>query len=717
MFKALAAACHAIVNMSSLYRLLPILFLLPACAGRESAPQSFQNAPVILISIDTLRADHLPLYGYKSVETPNIDALAKDGVVFDNAWSQCPMTLPSHVSMLTGLLPTTHGVRNNLGFRYEASKHPALPQALQKHGYATGGIVSSYVVRGETGLRDAFEFYDDAVSPQSGATSSEYQRGGATSESIAGKWIEGLGKRPFFCFLHLYEPHAPYSPPEPFRSRFSHPYDGEIATSDSVVGTFIARLKERGIYDDAIIILTSDHGEGLSDHGEQQHSILLYTEAIRVPLVIKLPRGARSGTRVAGNAALVDLVPTVESLVGLTPSKNEGVNLFAGPLPEREIHSETIYPYVQMGWSDLRSIVQGKLHYIHSPRPELYDLEKDPNEQQDVIAEHRRDAARFRTVVETFPSPTTGNTTISEEDAKKLAALGYVGSVRARPDSKSLANPRDNVHVVEQIRDIAHLANERKYNEAIARMRSILSTHPRLVDVWIRLAETYQETGQIENAIKAYKEAIAAAGPDLSSDIVASLGYLYFQIGNVKDAENAAELALRGSPDKARPLLIRIAGTRGDMARAEKLARELVNRTNPAPQDILLLAEVRQAQGDHAEALKLIAQAQSRAESSGAPAIYGLEGRRGDSLAQLDRHAEAIQAYESEIAGFPRNENAYSRLAILYLVTGKPAAMERTLQRLVAANPTRPAYDLAARTMEAVGDKAGAAKWRARAPR
>ena len=681
------------------FRLLISLLVVFGCARRETpSSDSFTGAPVILISIDTLRADRLPLYGYKSVETPAIDALARDGIVFDNAWSPCPMTLPSHVSMLTGLLPTTHGVRNNLGFRYDAAKYPSLPQLLKQNGYATGAAVSSYVIRGETGLREAFDFYDDSVDPQPGATFTEYQRGGDVTAKVASKWIEGVAGKPFFLFLHLYEPHVPYTPPEPFRSKYALAYDGEVATSDAIIGTFIADLKQRGLYEKSAIIVTSDHGEGLGDHGEAQHSILLYTEAIRVPLIVKLPANRRAGTRVAGNVALVDLVPTLTTFLGVKNARaTDGVNILT-TLPDREIYSETIYPYVQLGWSDLRSIVHGPLHYIQSPKPELYDLAKDPRETKDVIAEHRRDAARYRATLEKFPPPTTGNTVISPEEAAKLAALGYVGSVRARPDPKLLPNPKDHIGVVEEIQQAFHLASQGKNPESIRAMRAILKKNPRLVDVRIRLAEVYQETGQVDNAIDAYKEAIAAAGPDLSSDIVANLGFLYFQIGKLDDAENAGKIALNGSPDKARALLSRVAGTRGDLATAERIARELADSPNASPADILLLAEVMQARGNHAEALQLIGRAEARSQIP----VYNLDALRGESLARLERHGEAIEAFEREVQKFPGNLSAYSRLAILYFITGNRAASERTLQKMVQANPVPPAYDLARRTRESL---------------
>jgi len=403
-----------------------LLLVAVSCSRSPESQRTphYQGAPIVLISIDTLRADHLPLYGYAGVQTPNIDALAGDGVTFEHAWSHCPMTLPSHVSMLTGDLPTTHGVRNNLGFRYDAAKYPSLPQRLQAIGYATGGAVSSYVLRGETGLRDAFQWYDDAMDTAPGARFREYQRSGAVTTAHAEKWIASLGTRPFFLFLHLYEPHVPYDPPEPFRSRYANPYDGEIATADSIVGDFLRDLKSRGIYDNAIIILTSDHGEGLGDHGELQHSILLYTELIRVPLIVKLPHGARRGTRSNSPAALTDLAPTVTTLIGLEPAKSDGLDLFSNPSAARSIYSETIYPYVQLGWSDLRSMISGRIHYIRSPRPELYDLGTDPRERNDVITDHRRDAAKLSAELDHFPAATAGDVPVSSDEAAKLAALG-----------------------------------------------------------------------------------------------------------------------------------------------------------------------------------------------------------------------------------------------------------------------------------------------------
>jgi len=249
--------------------------LLSHCA-RDERRAPAPRTPVIIVSIDTLRADHLSIYGYRGVETPNLAAFAGDAIVFENAYSHCPLTLPSHVAMLSGVLPAENGVRNNLGYRFDGQRVATIPMLLKKQGYSTGAAVSAYVLRGNTGLRDAFDFYDDAIGFESGASLGNLQRPGRMTIAAAEKWISAHSSQPLFFFLHLFEPHSPYDPPEPYRTRYAdRPYDGEIAAADDLFGQFIRFLREKNIYDRAAIIVMSDHGEGLGDHGEQEHGISL----------------------------------------------------------------------------------------------------------------------------------------------------------------------------------------------------------------------------------------------------------------------------------------------------------------------------------------------------------------------------------------------------------------------------------------------------------
>jgi Sulfatase len=328
------------------WRLLIASLLAPLAIACRATPLAFPDAPVVLVSIDTLRADHLPAYGYSRVETPHLDRFRKDAVLFASAWSPSPMTLPSHVSMLTGLLPPEHGVRNNVGYVFDGKAHASLPRLLEERGYATGAAVSSYVLRRETGLGALFGFYEDSLEAPRGQGVAEMQRPGGVTARRAAPWLDERGTRPFFFLFHIYEPHVPYDPPEPFRSRFAHPYDGEIAAADAIVGELLDRLRARGLYDRSIVIVTSDHGEGLGDHGEDQHSILLYVEAVRVPLLVKLPRSLLAGRTVETPAGLVDIAPTVLDLLGIDrPLGGRGVSLrrlVEGDAPERTLYGETL---------------------------------------------------------------------------------------------------------------------------------------------------------------------------------------------------------------------------------------------------------------------------------------------------------------------------------------------------------------------------------------
>ena len=665
-------------------RILLIAALVAAgCAQRDArpAPPVLGGAPIILISIDTLRADHLPVYGYRNVATPAVDALTRDSMVFEHAYAHCPMTLPSHVSMLTGLLPPEHGVRNNLGFRFHASQFRSVPILLKNKGYATGAAVSSYVLRGDTGLRDAFDFYDDSVSPPPGAAFAEYQRSGAITTAIAKRWIGAQGARPFFFFLHLYEPHVPYDPPEPFRSHYASPYDGEIAAADAVLGDFFQFLKARGVYDRALIVLTSDHGEGLGDHGEEQHSILLYREAIHVPLLVKLPAAHRRTGRVAGVAGSVDIARTIADMTGLPLKTMHAASLFALPA-SRDVYAETLYPYLQLGWSDLRSIVNARFHYIEGPRPELYDLQNDPAERVNVIDKERRAAASLRAALARYPAA-AAVPLADPEAAARLGSLGYIGTVRTRPDPRTLPNPRDSIGILSGLQNGFRLADEQHFPDAVAVLERIVKREPRMVEAWIRLGQVHEALGDYDAAIANYKRAAEVSGV-FSPEIVLMIGDAELEAGHVAEAEAAA----RAASDPA--LQARVALARKQWPEAERIARELCTQSNA---QCVLLAEILASKGDYANAM--------RAADRSGTAVYGLEAIRGEIYARTDRPEEAITAFEREIAAYPTNRLAYARLALLHFAMGEDAKGSAVLQRLVAANPTPVARELARRTREA----------------
>src|SRR5687768_4482839 len=386
-------------------RALLLILLSLACNRSEMiAPVEVRpGAPIIIISIDTLRADRLPAYGYQGVETPSIDALRADSILYSNAWSHCPMTLPSHVSILTGLLPYEHGVRNNIGYRFDSAKHAPLPSMLRRRGYATGAAVSAYVMRGATGLGQAFDFYDDRTSGQENVAAGNVSRAGDGTLAVAEPWIAQNASRPFFFLFHIFEPHAPYE----------GSYDAEVVAADRIVGRFLERLKSSGVYDRAVIVLLSDHGEGLGDHGEGEHGMFLYREALHVPLLIKLPNGERRGTTVTEPDQLIDVAPTIAALAGVeAPGTLRGLSLL-GQLPaERSIYSETLLPRIQFGWSDLRSLAGARHHFIDAPRAELYDYVSDPGEKRNVIADERRTFAAMKRELDAHSAAFAGPSSI-----------------------------------------------------------------------------------------------------------------------------------------------------------------------------------------------------------------------------------------------------------------------------------------------------------------
>jgi arylsulfatase A-like enzyme/Flp pilus assembly protein TadD len=687
--------------------------LLATACGRDASPGRFPGAPVILISVDTLRADRLPAYGYRQVETPNIDGLRRDSVLFERVYSHCPMTLPSHASMFTGSLPTEHGVRNNIGYRFEGARFRTLAEELRERGYAAGAAVSSYVLRSDTGIDDGFEFYEDSIAVATAGATSEHQRSGRETLKHALAWILEHREQPFFFFLHLYEPHAPYDPPEPFKSRYPSAYDGEIAAADAIVGELVRSLTASGLYDPAIIIFTSDHGEGLWDHGEDQHGILLYREALWVPLLVKLP-GSHQADSISRPTPLAHLFGTVLRLVGIDlPSRP--ASWFDAGGEARPIYSETLYPRIHLGWSELRSLIDGRYHYIEGPSPELYDLERDPGEARNLITIERRAASRLRKEMQAYPATAAAIGEIDPEEARKLAALGYVGTPRER-GAGPLPNPRDEVRNLDRIKAAFRLADERRLEEAAAALRSLLQENPKLLDVWSKLGEVLEESGRYDEAIEVYRSAIAHA-ERFSPDLALALGFAHLKHGETAAAADHARLALTTHPREANELLARVALEEGRFDAAEEHVRSALEHGDSQPATLLLLADVERTAGKLERALRSVQEAERRAAELGVGRLQGADYLRGDLLARLDRPEEAAAAYGREIAAFPQHLQAYANLAVILMIQGRSAEANELLEQMARSNPHRGAFLLAAKTLEAFEDRPGAARWRQRAAR
>ena len=439
----------------------------------DSATGLRVSGPIILISIDTLRADRLPVYGYQAIMTPAINAFAADAVVFERAYTHAPQTLPAHVSMLSGQLPFEHGVRDNLGFSVAPGQR-LLPDMLREHGFDTAGVVSSYVLRDDVGLGRNFDVYDSRMPVVSSETSiGQVQRSGLESLAVAERWLDTVGSDRFFLFLHMYEPHKPYAPPDRYSAY--DPYDGEVAFTDEIVGRFLDSLRARGLYDAATIIFTSDHGEGLGDHGELEHGIFVYNESIQVPLIVKLPAAVNGGARVAQPVQHIDLVPTILDLVG-APALDGLIGRSLTPLlveprariPEQGIYSEALYSRYHFGWSELLALTDSRYRFINAPRAELYDLERDPEERSNVAADRLPTAVAMRAALDRLIAGTSMDapSAVSDEARARLEALGYVGrqaAVSPEVNGNALPDPKDKVEVLAQYRHAVQMAGRRQF--------------------------------------------------------------------------------------------------------------------------------------------------------------------------------------------------------------------------------------------------------------
>ncbi len=692
---------------------ISVMLLLGAFAGRRVWWPAYSPAdgPVILISIDTLRADRLPAYGYTKVRTPNIDALAAGGTTFEQAYTHAPQTLPAHASMLSGELPFEHAVRDNIGFTVKPGQW-FLQSALHDRGWPTGGFVSAYVLRAVTGLGQGFDTYDSELPPSSGELSiGQLQRDGDRTLAAAQGWIGRLdaNNKRFFLFLHLYEPHKPYAPPARFASY--EPYDGEIAHADEVVGRLLDGLRAADLYDRATIILVSDHGEGLGDHGEQEHGLFLYRETIRVPLIVKLP-GRHEARRVAAPVQHIDLVPTILDLVGAPKRPGlRGRSLRpllegTGTLPDTGIYAEALYSRYHFGWSELYALTDARYRLIRAPRDELFDLQRDPGESASIASERPQVRQAMRSALEALIANASiaAPSVVSDEDKQRLTALGYVGggsSAALSLPGDSLADPKDKVKILERYRHASELAGKLKFDEAVAVYREVLAEDTEMTDVWLQLAEVEVRRGGMDEAIKAYREVIKRKPKDSGSLIGAASALL--RIGQLDAARQHAELAVSVAPAGAHEILAKIALARHDRegARAEAKLAQAADPTLPMPfyvEGILLYTDEK-----YTEALVPLTRARDALQGRTVQ-MNDLNYYIGDSLARLERYAQAEPYLKDEIRLFPHNTRARAGLAMLYRAMGRDLDSEREIEELLRVSPTPEARVVAAQLWTMFGE-------------
>ncbi len=671
--------------------LAALLLLALACRRDSEDPAGLRlpaGTPVVVISIDTLRSDHLPAYGYSGVETPAIDRLRKEGILFSRAYAHAPLTLPSHASLLTGLLSAQHGVRDNVGYRLDAARLPSLPRLLKDAGYATGGVVSSYVLRAATGLSGGFDLYDDEIAFHSGVAAGGLWRTGADSLAAASQWLRTVAGRPFFLLFHLYEPHMPYEPPEPFRAKYPSAYDGEIAAADAVVSKLIAELERLKVYDQSVILLLSDHGEGLGDHGEEEHGILLYREALQVPLIVRLPGGHHAGTTAQAPAQIADVLPTLARLLGLeVPAGVGGVSLLSllrSDAAWRPVVSETFYPRIHFGWSELLSATDGRRHYIEGPDPELYDLERDPQERRNLVAAERREAVPLRNALAAYPRALTAPASADAEARERLAALGYLTGSSAASQEGPRLDPKSQLPFLAALQSAFALYRAGDFAGAAAALRAIVEQNPRVLDAWEHLARSLERTGQLAEAAAAYERALELTAGD--PDLAFSLSAVQIRLGEIERGLATARLAVRAGGGGAE-MVVRVARQllqAGRLAEAAEILRPAAEAGDV--EALTALGLTLSEQGDQAGAAALLERAlATRPTSAAAHEVMGLVAlRRGDAAGAREHSRRAVVLE-------PDRARAWNNLGVALYMAGERAGAFSAWQRAVELDPTE--YD------------------------
>jgi choline-sulfatase len=644
-------------------RFLCVLLLVAGAMATAVRPQP---PNVILITLDTVRADRMGFLGSQRGLTPNLDILARQSVVFTRAYSQVPLTTASHATILTGTYPQFHQV-NDFGVPL-APDLPYAPDIFRKRGYHTAAFIGSLVLdpaaRSAPGFDRGFDTFDAGFHrrrPGEDRYHAIERRGGeVVAHALA--WLNTHQRGPFFLWVHLYDAHDPYDPPEPYKSRYaSAPYDGEIAYADSAVGKLLSQLRVRGFYDGSLIAVMADHGEALGEHGEETHGIFLYDETIHVPLLFKLPGARSAGKRLGSRVELVDVLPTILLGAGVpVPGQVQGKSLLAmvtlrvaqtgiGKDPEtpadRPAYAESDYPHRTFGWSATRALRTGKYLFVEAPRKELYDQSVDPKAAHNLSSTSTAVTATLSVQLEAFRQKTSSSKEAPKANAdpelqEKLSALGYVASDSSSAPMPGIketgADPKDKVEVVNLLHAAEIFKEELRFQEAVPLLEQVIAKEPNLPIAYLQLGTALTSLRDYEKAVPVLRKA-AELRPDLTVPRY-QLGSALFEIGDFAGAAVELETAVARLPDWAEARFL-LATTYARLDRMPDAIREYQKVIEGRPNHYgahLLLGRAQALTGSPEAALPNLTKASALQPDSPEPHRF-----LADAYVQLGREADA----------------------------------------------------------------------------
>lgn len=638
-------------------------FLFLAIFVPSLAAAATDEPTVIVITIDTVRADRMGFLGSQRGLTPHLDALALQSVVFERAYSQAPLTPVSHATILTGTYPRFHGVRD-FGSRLPDFA-PYLPELLRARGYRTGAFVSSIILDPTNGFAPGFERGFDTFDagfhrgkrgePRIGSM----QRRGEDTTAHALRWLGSDPRTPAFLWIHIWDAHDPYDPPAPFKERFANaPYDGCIAYVDDTLGKLFAELRAAGIYDNALIAVMSDHGESLGEHGENTHGVFLYDSTIRVPLLIKFPNAKFAKQKVSVRANLADVAPTLLAAIQVSiPEAMQGQSLIpligAKDVADRISFAENEYPHRGFGWSPLEALRTENFLFVKAPQPELYDQLQDPNEKLNLYEKNKLAAVRMAIQLDRFRkrvaanAPETAHPALDPNSMEKLRALGYMASSGAEMPSKS-ADPKLHIQVANDLHDANLRIEEGKETTAIPLLERVVAEDPLIPHAQYFLGVAYKEIHEYDKAIPHLNKAIQLVPDSMMAQYEMALAL--YEKGDLPTAATHLEIVVAHSPDwtDARFSLAAI------YARIDRLPEALTNL------DVTLKLD---------------------------PDHYRAHLLRGRILSLQSHAAEALPNLEKAVSLQPKSKEAHLFLADAYQQLGQD---ERAAAQRAAAEHVSP---------------------------
>ena len=684
---------------------LAFTIALLGCQKAPGTPQDlvFPGANVLLITLDTTRADRIGAYGYSAAETPRLDELASEGVLFEQTATATAFTLPSHSSIMTGLYPPFHGVRLNGGSAL-ADVQTTLAERLTEAGYRCGAVVGAFVVDGRWGLNQGFEYYDDDfdMAPDQRLDLAGVQRPGDRVVDLGLEWLGEDDDRPFFAWLHFYDPHIPYQPPEPYATRFagrgkSGLYDGEIAFTDSQVGRVIDWLAARGLTEKTIVVVVGDHGESLGDHGEKEHGYYIYDATVRVPLIIKVPGSGLRGVRVQQQVRTIDVLPTVLDLADIDlPQPMHGssvVPLMSDPAggEPRLAYSESMSIHLQYGWSALYGLRTSTHKFIDAPRAELYDLSLDPGETDNLLDKESGIAEGLRNRLTSMRegiaagAPETQEADLDQETLSMLATLGYVGGATNVPEGANLADPKDKIHLFESVGYASHLITGEDYERAAEVLETVLGDDPQIPQAKLMLATVFRKLGRNEDA-KAVLDPYLRDNPDNTVALITMAGILSDE-GRTEDvlALTKKVLAVDDRNTQAWELMAGVFMNANDHQRALSALQKAVDIQPKLTRPRLNLAVALMGLGRLDQAEPVLGQI-----IAGHPKFPLAHYHLGLLYEEQGRLEEARAAYAAEVELYPGVVLARFNLGELLFRLGDLEAAESEMRILIEEEPDLP---------------------------